>query len=114
MNFDNKDSIFYRVLKVLELYNLPDIISLNQELPTKTAWKSLVNGTIMMYWRQSFNVNQHLNSLLMIKFSLGEVHPVWVSTENSVTDVRKAIVKARIMTGTCLLQTHIHRFSQYS
>ena len=44
---------------------------------------------------------------------LGEVHPVWASTENSVIDVRKAIVKARILTGTCLLQANIHRFSQY-
>ena len=40
-----------------------------------------------------------------------EVHPVWDSTENSVIDVRKAIVKARILTGTCLLQANIHRFS---
>ena len=28
MNFDNKDSFFYRILKVLELYELPDIASL--------------------------------------------------------------------------------------
>ena len=37
VNFDNKDSFFYHVLKVLELYNLPDIISLNQELPSKNS-----------------------------------------------------------------------------
>ena len=53
MNFDNKDNFFYHVLKVLELYNVPDIISLNQELPTETAWKSLVNGTVMTYWSES-------------------------------------------------------------
>ena len=44
---------------------------------------------------------------------LGEVHPVWASTENSVINARKAIIKARILTGTCLLQANIHRFSQY-
>ena len=118
MNFDNKDSLFYRVLKVLELYNLPDIISLNQELPTKTEWKSLVNRTIMTYWRDSLLQDAQCKSALKFlaydNISLGEVHPVWVSTENSVTDVRKAIVKARILTATCLLQTNIHRFSQYS
>ena len=37
VNFDNKDSFFYRVLKVLELYNPPDIMSLNQELPSKNS-----------------------------------------------------------------------------
>ena len=72
VNFDNTDSFFYRVLKVLELYNLPDIISLNQELPTKTAWKSLVNRTIMrtgeIHYYKTLNVNQNLNSLLMITF----------------------------------------------
>ena len=109
VNFDNKDSFFYRVLKVLELYNLPDIISLNQELPTKTAWKSLVNGTITTHWRESFLQDalckSTLNFLAYDNISLGEVHPVWVSTENSVTDVRKAIVKARFLTAACLLQT---------
>ena len=118
VDFDNKDSFFYRVLKVLELYNLPDIISLNQELPTKTAWTSLVNRTIMTYWRESLLQDVQCKSTLTFltydNISLGEVHSVWVSTENSVTDVRKAIVKARILTGTCLLQTNIHRFSQYS
>ena len=34
VNFDNKDSFFYRILKVLELYELPDIASLKQPLPT--------------------------------------------------------------------------------
>ena len=37
---------------------------------------------------------------------LGEVHPVWDSKENSVIDVI-----ARILTGTCLLQANIHRFT---
>ena len=117
VNFDNKDSFFYRALKVLELYNPPDIISLIQELPTKTAWKSLVNRTFMTYWRdlilQDAQCKSTLKFLAHDNISLGEVHPVWVSTENSVTDVRKAIIKARILTETCLLQTNIHRFSQY-
>ena len=118
MNFDNKDSFFYRVLKVLELFNLPGILSSNQKLPTKTAWKNLVNRTFMTYWRDSLLQDAQCKSTLKFlaydNISLGEVHPVWVSTENSVTDVRKAIVKARILIGTCLLQTNIHRFSQYS
>ena len=48
--------------------------------------------------------------------SLGENNPVWGSTENSANhDVRRAIVKSRLLTGLCLLQTniHVHRFSQY-
>ena len=70
--------------------------------------------TIMTYWRDSLLQDAQCKSTLKFlayeNISMGEVHPVWVSTENSVTDVRKA----RILTGTCLLQTNIHRFSQYS
>ena len=117
VNFDNKDSFFYRILKVLELYELPDIASLKQQLPTKTVWKDSVLRSVTAYWRESLVRDAHskttLKSLTYEKILLGEVHPVWASTENSVIDVRKAIVKARILTGTCLLQANIHSFSQY-
>ena len=107
VDFDNKDSYFYRVLKVLELYNLPDIISLKQQLPTKDSWKEKVYSSIAAYWRESL-VRDACESI-----SLSEIHPVWDSTENSVNDVRRVIVKARLLTVACLLQTNIHRFSQY-
>ena len=114
VNFDNKDSYFSRVLKVLELYNLPDIISLKQQLPTKDSWKEKVYSSIAAYWRESLvrdaQSNTTLKFLACESISLGEIHPV---TENSVNDVRRAIVKARLLTGMCLLQTNIHRFSQY-
>ena len=117
VNFDNKDCYFYRVLKVLELYNLPDIISLKQQLPTKDSWKEKVYSSIAAYLRESLvrdaQSKTTLKFLACESISLGEIHPVWDSTENSVNDVRRAIVKARLLTGTCLLQTNKHRFSQY-
>ena len=117
VNFDNKDSFFHRVLKVLELYKLPDITSLKQQLPTKTVWKDLLLGSVKTYWRESLvHDAQSKTTLQFLAYEnilLGEVHPVWDSTENSVIDVRKAIIKARILSGTCLLQANIHRFSQY-
>ena len=117
VNFDNKDSFFYCILKVLELYELPDIASLKQQLPTKTVWKDSVLRSVTAHWRKSLvrdaQSKTTLKFLAYENIFLGEVHPVWASTENSVIDVRKAIVKARILTGTCLLQANIHRFSQY-
>ena len=41
VNFDNKDSFFYRVLKVLELYNLPDIEKHSRNLCYKLYNKRL-------------------------------------------------------------------------
>ena len=116
VNFDNKDSFFHRVLKVLELYKLPDITSLKQQLPTKTLWKDFL-GSVKTYWRESLvhdaQCRRTLKFLAYENILLGEVHLVWDSTENSVIDVRKAIMKARLLSGMCLLQTNIHRFSQY-
>ena len=72
----------------------------------------------MTYWRDSLLQDAQCKSTLKFlaydNISMGEVHPVWVSIEYSVPDVRKAIVKARILTGTCPWQKNIHRFSQYS
>ena len=50
VKFNNKDSFFYRILKILELYELPDMASLKQQLPTKTVWKDLVLRSVTAYW----------------------------------------------------------------
>ena len=47
------------------------------------------------------------------RISGGCVHTVWRTTENSVVDVRKAVIKTRMSTGTYILQKNVHTFSQY-
>ena len=117
VNFDNKDSFFYRILKVLELYNLPSIPALIQQPPEKDKWKDMVSESVAEHWRESLVRDARCKTTLRFvayeNISIGEAHPVWSSTDNSIIDVRKAIVKARILSGTCLLQSNLHRFSQY-
>jgi hypothetical protein len=43
---------------------------------------------------------------------MGKTHIVWDSINNSVRDVRKAITKARMLTGTYMLQTLKSKFNQ--
>ena len=43
---------------------------------------------------------------------VSQTHIVWSSLESSVTDVRKGIVKCRMLTGTYLLQTNKQKFSR--
>ena len=80
LNVDNKDSFFYRILKVLELYELPDIASLKQQLPTKTVWKDSVLRSVTAYWRESLvrdaQSKTTLKFLTYENIFLGEVHPV--------------------------------------
>ena len=58
----------------------------------------------------TLRVNQYLH---YESISLGHVHPVWDTTENSVMDVRQATAEARILSETYLLQKYVHTFSQY-
>ena len=43
---------------------------------------------------------------------IGNFHNVWASLVSTVLDVRKEIVKCRLLTGTYLLQSNRHKFSQ--
>lgn len=43
---------------------------------------------------------------------VSQTHTVWSSLESSAADVRKGIVKCRMLTGTYLLQTNKHKFSR--
>ena len=42
---------------------------------------------------------------------IGNVHPVWSSLQSIVSDVRKVIIKCRLLTGTYLLQSKKCKFS---
>jgi hypothetical protein len=39
-------------------------------------------------------------------------HNIWDTVENSVIEVRKATMKARMLTGTYILQVHKNKFNQ--
>ena len=42
---------------------------------------------------------------------IGKVHNVWPALESTLLDVRRRIIKCRLLTGTHLLQANIHKFS---
>ena len=42
---------------------------------------------------------------------VGTTHPVWRNVESSVLDIKKAVVKARILTWTYILKKNRHIFS---
>ena len=117
VNFDNKDSFFYKIIQVLHQYNLPDIVALKQNIPSKNEWKTAMNRTVTKYWTESLVRDSYSKSTLRFlavgRISGGCVHPVWRTTENSVVDVRKAVIKTRMLTGTYILQKNVHTFSQY-
>ena len=46
--------------------------------------------------------------------NIGHTHSAWSSLESTVANVRKGIVKTRMLTGTCMLQSSKHKFSKSS
>ena len=117
VNFDNKDSFSCQIIQVLHQYNLPDIVALKQNIPSKNEWKTAINRTVTKYWTESLVRDSFSKSTLRFlavgRISGGCVHPVRRTVENSIVDVRKAVIKTRMLTGTYILQKNVYTFSQY-
>ena len=82
----------------------------------KIEWKGIVKKSINTYWntklQQDCQSKSSLSLLGTTSLEMGETHIVWDSINNSVRDVRQAITKARMLTGTYMLQTLKSKFNQ--
>ena len=94
MNYDNT-----------KIYELPKIHELQLNLPPKPKWKNLVNSTIKKYWTEKLKEETSGKTTLQFMscdhLAIGDSHPVWkLPLLRSRPEVRKGIVKSRIITGT--------------
>ena len=82
----------------------------------KIEWKGIVKKSINTYWntklQQDCQSKSSLSLLSTTSLEMGKTHIVWDSINNSVRDVRQAITKARMLTGTYMLQTLKSKFNQ--
>ena len=114
LNTGAKESWSVTTAKTLVKYGLPDIttILLNQE--SKMSWKKQYKDRIAKYWYDILceDVLQKKSLKWMRIPRLGRLHSVW-NHQNNTRAVREATIKARLMTGTYLLQSHKKRFNQF-
>ena len=116
VNLDNKLSYFSKVQDILDQYQLPHLRDLKGCMQTKEQWKFQIRTAIYNYWSCELRNEACEKSTLCYmdidstKISL--THNVWSSLESTVSDVRKGIVKSRMITGTYMLQTSKHKFSK--
>ncbi len=77
---------------------------------SKDNWKLLVKKQVKNYWssrlREDVSMKKTMNLCCVRQLQIGTTHPVWDTVESNLTDVRRAITKARLLTGTYILQTH--------
>ena len=108
-------TFLHRTENVLLQYSLPSIDELLIFLPTKIKWKQSVRHAINTFWSNKFRSlsreKSTLTRLCTDIINIGEIHPVWKTATEIPGDTKKAITKARILTGTYLLQATKDKFN---
>ena len=117
VNLDNRLSYFSKVQDLLDQCQLPPLKDLKSCLTTKENWKVQIRTAIYNYWSDELKSEACDKSTLCYmdidSARIGLTHKVWLALESTVADVRKGIVKWRMVTGTYMLQTSKHNFYFY-
>ncbi|CAG2185042.1 unnamed protein product [Mytilus edulis] len=112
---DEQREVLAKTENVLLQYSLPSIDELLIFLPTKIKWKQSVRHAINTFWSNKFRSlsreKSTLTRLCTDIINIGEIHPVWKTATEIPGDTKKAITKARILTGTYLLQATKAKFN---
>jgi hypothetical protein len=110
-------SWFEYVDTLLQKYRLRSLQELVRTLPSKSAWKTEVKTAIVGYWEMQLRADAELKSSLVYMdiehCHLKSAHQLWTSTYSSPHDIRRAMVKAKVLTGTYTLQVNKAKFNQH-
>ena len=110
-------SWFSTIRKTLNMYDLPSAYELLENPPTKEKWKCLlkeqIHGSVEESWRNDIASKSSLKYLNPESVKVGKVHQIYSSVRSNTLDVRRAEVKARLLTGTYTLQSNRAKFNQY-
>ena len=86
-----------------------------QDFPTKLQWKRQTKTAISGYWTRTLveegTTKSTLQHCCLKNMQIGKVHRVWDSVMPNLQDVRRAHIKARILTGTYMLQSTKVKFN---
>ena len=114
-SYDNWNSFFYELAKILQKYELPSLGQLFCSNFTKLQWKHMCTKAVNTFWTKQLvndiKTKKSLKNLSVNNLCVGTTQLIWRTVESSVTDVNKAVVKARILTGTYILQKNRQTFS---
>ena len=96
-------SWFHQIKHICDLYQLPPPISLLDNPPNKLSIKLLVKKKITDHWERK--LREDCTSLPSLAYfhpsfhSLSTPHPIWTSAGSSPYKIKKAVVKARMLSG---------------
>ena len=115
---DNRSkSWFIKVKELLMKYGLPSPYELLSSPPTKDAWKNLTTTAIDTYWQTKWQDDHaeksSLKRLNIDACKIGTPHHIWSTLPPDCREVEKAAIKARLITGTYVLQYNQAKYNQY-
>ncbi len=112
----NSNSWFIRAAKTLHKYGLPPIHVLAQNPPSKDQWREVCKRAVFTHWKEELTsqaIGKTTLVNLSLEFSIGTPHPLWQNVNSAFFDIKKAIIKAKLVTKTYTLQVNKARFNKY-
>ena len=86
-------------------------------VPSKDKWKRTVQAAVNRYWNSVLLEDcigkSTISRCNYNNLSIGKQHIVLKYLDCNTHDVRRGVVKVRLLTGTYLVQSKISRFNQY-
>ena len=117
VHMDNPVSYFGRVTEILYTYNLPEIAVIILQCPTKLEFKKQCKVAIEKTWTENLKSESldksSLKYIVMDSLEIGTPHMCWNSLKSTISDVKKGITKARMLTGTFITETTRQKFSTF-
>ncbi|CAG2207220.1 unnamed protein product [Mytilus edulis] len=111
----NSCSWFIEVKELCLKYEINDLYAYLTNPLSKFQWKKLVKSKIHDYWTSKITDESKGYSTLKFmdhKYNIGSVHPLAISVNANLKDIRKIPVRLKISTGNYILQTHKASFSK--
>ena len=113
---EKSKSWFIHIKQLLLKYDLPSAYELLDAPPGKMDWKTRVSDAVNFYWNQETRKASTKTSqkyLNIDALEIGTVHPVWRILSSNTREVEMVAVKAKLLTGTYVLQANCARFNQF-
>ncbi|CAG2247447.1 unnamed protein product [Mytilus edulis] len=111
----DSESWFIQIIKLTEMYELPSPIEVLDLVPEKHIWKKLVYNAVNDYWKNILILEARtkvsMKMLNVDNFKVGVVHNIWESSGSELLSVKRACVKAKIISGTYTLQADRAKFN---
>lgn len=112
-----KGSWTSHVANLLMKYQLGCGEEILNEALTKSTWGRRVKNAISQHWETQLKTDMATKSSLRYitpsNCKLGTCHKIWTLTTHDPRDIKRAMIKAKILTGTYILQSNRAKFNQH-